>query len=480
MISIIATISKNAGVGYDVSQFPLDYFHRIDILTEDGVLVMGRITWDALPEDVITLLCNPYSNRTILVLTTRTTFHFNMDKMQNIVKFVSPKNIDDVLTKKQHKDVFILGGESLYAMFIDRAQRIYASIQVQAVQAGGMFPIQGLKNFHIVHYSDPTHIVYERITSCKDHNNHGEHAYLNILTDILNEGKAREDRTKVGTVAVFGRQMRFDISKSVPLLTTKAMGWKSIIEELLWFLQGKTDSKILENKKINIWKGNTTREFLDNRGLHSYEEGDTGPMYGFQWRHMGAEYKGAAHDYKTPTHQGHDQIAWLINQLRTDPYNRRHMITTYNPLDVEKGVLAPCHGIVVQFYVEDVVKENQSKHTIFDNRKRLSCHVYNRSQDSFLGMPYNIFSYAVLVHIIAKFTDMKPCELIISTGDTHIYSNHMEQCQEQIKRTPMPFPVLNIKDAVLKKSNGIDDLTIDDFELIGYISHPAIRAPMAV
>lgn len=459
MISIIVTLSKQhaAGIGYDVGKFPLSYFQRIDTLTRGGVVFMGRKTWDALPEAAAAMLT---VNRTVVIVSTTTSFSPN-------VKFIKPNEIDHFITA--YKDVFILGGQSLYAMFIDKADLIFASIEDQTPDDPDMVSpfTLSFKDFEIASYSSARHIIYQR----KPLQQHPERAYLDVLADILKNGRSRDDRTKVGTLAVFGRQMRFDISKSVPLLTTKHMGWKSIVEELLWFLKGQTDSKILENKKINIWKGNTTREFLDNRGLGHYAEGDIGPMYGFQWRHMGAEYMGAAHDYKRPQHQGHDQLKWLIEQLKTDPNSRRHMITTYNPLDVDKGVLAPCHGIVVQFFVEADAKHEQ---------QTLSCHVYNRSQDSFLGMPYNIFSYAVMVHIIAKFVGMTPHELVISTGDTHIYSNHVEQVREQLQRQPLPFPTIKINDAVLVRPNGIDDMTIDDFELIGYMSHPAIRAPMAV
>lgn len=436
---------------------PVEYFKRVSMLTKDAGLVMGRNTWDALNEEVLAIIT---SATRVIVLTTRPTF----TNKPNVV-FATPKTLDTIL--QPFSDVFVLGGESIYAMFIGRAQRIYASIEDAAPPSTSLstFLMNHLQDFEIVHYSDAKHVIYER---CSPSRMHGEYVYLNLLGDIYNTGKIREDRTKVGTVSVFGRQMRFDISKSVPLLTTKQLGWKSVVRELLWFIKGQTDSKLLEAHKVNIWKENTTREFLEKRGLTEYQEGDIGPMYGFQWRHMGAEYKGANHDY---SNKGHDQIKWLLDSLRTDPYSRRHMITTFNPVVVDKGVLAPCHGIVAQFYVEDAIQGGP---------KYLSCHVYNRSQDTFLGMSWNIFSYAVLTYIIAKFVNMRPKELVMSTGDTHIYSNHLEQCKVQMARTPFPFPVLTIKDTVISKPNGIDDLTIDDFDLVGYVSHPALKAPMAV
>jgi len=294
-----------------------------------------------------------------------------------------------------------------------------------------------------------------------------EHAYLETLRDVLENGSVRPDRTGVGTVSLFARQMRFDISSSVPILTTKRMPFKMIIRELLWFLRGETDSKVLERQGVSIWQGNTTREFLDARGLSTYTEGDIGPMYGYQWRHYGCPYEGCDADY---TGKGFDQLTRLIDGLKTDPFSRRHMLTTYNPEAVDASVLAPCHGIVAQFYV------NQS--TASNPKLRLSCHVYNRSQDMFLGVPFNIASYAVMTYIIAKKCDMDPYELIVSTGDTHIYSTHIEQVKEQLKRHPFAFPKLSINENVATKS--FKELDVSDFELIGYQHHTALSAPMAV
>lgn len=292
---------------------------------------------------------------------------------------------------------------------------------------------------------------------------HGEYVYLEELNDIMKNGKGRPDRTGVGTLSVFGRQLHFDISKSIPVLTTKFVSLKSVIMELLWFLKGCTDSKTLEKENVNIWKLNTTQEFLTKRGL-DYREGDTGPMYGFVWRHAGAEYRGCDANY---TNEGYDQFIALINGLKKDPYSRRHIMSTFSPQYIDQGVLIPCHGIVTQMHVEEE-----------DGKLFLSCHTYCRSQDTFLGQPFNIASYAILTHLIAKICDMEPRELIISTGDTHIYKNHIHQVHEQSGRQPLPFPMLRISDDVKQKS--IDDIQINDFEVIGYMHHPSIKAEMAV
>lgn len=317
------------------------------------------------------------------------------------------------------------------------------------------------------HTCDFRHITY-RLQKYEKYTKHGEHVYLDTLRDIVQNGSTRPDRTGIGTHSVFARQMRFDISKHIPLMTTKFVPWKLVIKELLWFLKGHTDSKKLEEQGVNIWKGNTSREFLDKQGLYNYEQGDTGPMYGFNLRHFGAEYKGCDNDY---TGQGYDQLQTLIHNLKTDPFSRRHMMTTFNPAITHQGVLAPCHGIVVQFYCDEM-NDMYGKHV------HLSCQMYQRSSDTFLGNPVNIASYAILTHMLAAMCDMIPKELILTTGDTHVYNNHIDQVDLQLQRQPFPFPILRISKGI--KTKTIHQVCLDDFEVIGYLHHPAIKAPMAI
>lgn len=337
------------------------------------------------------------------------------------------------------------------------------------IQSNDVFDINTLNKYVISSYKPLVKrsdgVEFRDVHYIASDENTSENEYLDLLSTVLNIGKKRIDRTNVGTIAVFSRQMHFDISKSVPFLTTKFLPWKSVIKELLWFIRGDTNSKILEKQGVNIWKDNSSREFLDARGLTQYEVGDIGPMYGYNWRNFGYEYSGCDTDYSG---KGFDQIKNLIVNLIAEPFSRRHMITTFNPSIIEQSCLAPCHGIVCQFYVEE--DENDVR--------LLSCHIYNRSQDMFLGVPFNIASYAVLVYIIAKLTDMKPNELIVSTGDTHIYNTHIEQVKEQLKRTPLAQPVLVVSDTI--KNKELEEITIDDFELIGYCHHAAIKAPMAI
>ena len=295
----------------------------------------------------------------------------------------------------------------------------------------------------------------------------GEESYLNELRTILAKGNARPDRTGVGTVSLFARQLRFDLSDgTVPFLTTKALAWKAVLKELLWFIRGHTDSKELEAQGVKIWGGNTSRAFLDARGLTDYEEGDVGPMYGFAWRHFGAAYKGCKADYAG---QGVDQLARLEAGLKADPTSRRHVMTTFDPSAVDQCVLYPCHGLVTQFYVE----ETQTGYA-----PQLSCHVYCRSQDMFLGQPFNIAGYAVLLALMAKRCGMKRGELVISTGDSHVYKNHLEAVEAQLKRPMLPFPLLEVSDTVVGKP--WEAVDVQDFKVVGYLHGPAIRAPMAV
>ncbi len=308
---------------------------------------------------------------------------------------------------------------------------------------------------------DKTHETHETHES---HETHQEYQYLKLLKTILKEGNVREERTGTGTISIFAEQLRFDISETIPVLTTKFVPWKSCIRELLWFLSGNTDATILQQQGVRIWDGNTSRDFLDKRGLHHLPEGDVGATYGHCWRHFGAKYKTCKDDY---TGQGFDQIKFIINELKHNPTSRRIFMSSWNPSALDEMALPPCH-LSAQFYVE--IDQSGTKH--------LSCQMYQRSVDTFLGCPWNIMSYAVLTCLLAKITDMKPKQLIMCLGDVHIYKNHIEQVQEQLKRTPYPFPKLHISDEV--KHKDIDNLSLDDFKLIDYQYHPSIRAVMAI
>lgn len=293
--------------------------------------------------------------------------------------------------------------------------------------------------------------------------NKQEQQYLDLCKRILAEGEERKDRTGTGTFSLFAPpQLRFDLSNGqFPLLTTKKVYFKSILYELLWFISGSTNGKVLEKEGVHIWKGNGSREYLDSIGLTDREVDDLGPIYGFQWRHFGAEYENCHTDY---TGKGFDQIANVIHTIKTDPYNRRILLSAWNPPAFKKMALPPCH-VFCQFYV-----------SYKTGKPRLNCQMYQRSCDMGLGVPFNIASYALLTYMIAMVCDMEPGEFIHVMGDSHIYKDHVKALEKQIEREPRPFPKLIIK----RKVTSIDDFKFEDFQVVDYHPYPAIKMKMSV
>ncbi len=292
---------------------------------------------------------------------------------------------------------------------------------------------------------------------------HQEYKYLDLIKNVLQNGIKKNNRTNVETLSLFGTQLRFNIKDEFPLLTTKKIFWKGVVEELLWFISGSTDATILSKKNIHIWDGNGSREFLDSQGFTDRNIGDLGPVYGFQWRHYGAQYRDSHTDY---TGLGIDQLSSIITKLKETPNDRRIIMSAWNPADIPIMALPPCH-MMAQFYVTP---------NITTGTQQLSCLMTQRSADVGLGVPFNIASYALLTYMISHLTGYIPNELIINMGDTHIYTNHIPALQEQISRTPMAFPTLHIN----RKVNSIDDFRYDDFNLTNYVTHPNIKMDMVV
>lgn len=262
-------------------------------------------------------------------------------------------------------------------------------------------------------------------------------AYLDLMQHVLDNGVEKSDRTGVGTLSVFGYQMRFDLAQGFPVLTTKKLHLRSIIHELLWFLQGDTNIGYLHENGVRIWD-----EWAD-------ENGDLGPVYGYQWR-----------SWPTPDGRTIDQISQVLEQLRTNPHSRRHIVSAWNVADVDRMALPPCHTLF-QFFVAE---------------GRLSCQLYQRSADIFLGVPFNIASYALLTMMVAQVTGYRPGEFVHTFGDAHLYCNHLEQAHTQLAREPLPLPEMRINPAV----TDLFGFRYEDFELVNYQCHPAIKAPIAV
>jgi thymidylate synthase len=261
--------------------------------------------------------------------------------------------------------------------------------------------------------------------------------YLKLLSDILEHGVDKSDRTGTGTRSLFGYQMRFDLAKGFPLLTTKKLHLKSIVYELLWFIRGETNVRWLQEHGVKIWD-----EWAD-------ENGDLGPVYGSQWR-----------SWPAPDGRQIDQLANVIDSIKTKPDSRRHIVSAWNPAEVDDMALPPCHCLF-QFYVAN---------------GKLSCQLYQRSADSFLGVPFNIASYALLTHMVAQVTGLEPGDFVHSFGDVHLYSNHFDQAKLQLTREPRPLPKLQVNPAV----RSIEEFQFEDFEFVGYDPHPHIKAAVSV
>lgn len=261
--------------------------------------------------------------------------------------------------------------------------------------------------------------------------------YLDLMRDVLENGTRKGDRTGTGTLSVFGRQLHFDLSQGFPLVTTKKLHLKSIIVELLWFLRGDTNIKFLHDYGVTIWD-----EWAD-------ENGELGPVYGHQWR-----------SWPAPNGNSIDQISQVVAQIKKNPNSRRHIVSAWNPAEVDQMALPPCHALF-QFYVADGA---------------LSCQLYQRSADYFLGVPFNIASYALLTYMVAQQCDLTPGTFVWTGGDVHLYTNHIEQANTQLSREPFALPALNIK----RKPDSLFDYQYEDFEILNYQAHQSIKAPIAV
>jgi dihydrofolate reductase/thymidylate synthase len=436
-------------------------------ITYGNTVVMGYNTWSSLPK-------KPLPGRTNIVLTTKKV----SEKFKDTI-FITLSQFKSSCPMNSNEKYFLIGGGEIYKLFLQDEylkpkKMILTHIEPEISTESDTFLDPGLiKDYKITGYSElfsGLNLKYRYIYYSLSGDFNQEYTYLRFLTEIREEGISRDDRTGTGTLSLFGNQMKFDISNSSPLLTTKRINFTSVLEELLWMCRGDTNSKILNEKGIKIWDGNTSREFLDSQGLFHYPEGVLGPQYGFLWRHFGAKYDSSFSDTSkcdTSKIGGFDQLKYIENLLKTDPFSRRIMLTAWSPDRLDEQCLPSCH-FNCQFYV-----------TLDDNGdKNLSCMFNMRSNDMFLGNPYNLVGYTVLTYILAKRCDMKPKELVYSCGDSHIYKNHLDSVSQQLLRSPRGHPCLELDDSL--KTKDWSKMTSEDFKLIGYFPYPVLKAKMAI
>jgi len=455
----------------------MKYFKRVTSETKtDGsrnAVVMGRKTWDSIPEKF-----RPLSGRVNVILTRSPEKYSDLDTDDDVLVCNSLPSALERLKDNSRKleRVWIIGGAQIYnealqlsgleEIHVTRVQKDFECDTFLKLDPGKFKEISKSDEevFQEIPYSftvlKPLDAIVEAGECAVKRSNpeHEEWQYLDMIREIIDNGVSRGDRTGTGTLSVFGRSMRFSLrNKQFPLLTTKRVFWRGLAEELLWFVAGCTNANKLAEKKIHIWDGNGSREFLDNRGFPDREVGDLGPVYGFQWRHFGAEYKDMHADYKG---QGVDQLARCIDLIKNEPNNRRIIMSAWNPADLKLMALPPCH-MFCQFYVAN---------------GELSCQMYQRSADMGLGVPFNIASYSLLTRMVAQVCGLEAGDFIHVIGDTHVYSNHVEPLREQLLREPRPFPTLDINPDV----KDIDGFKYSDFTITGYKPHKKIKMKMAV
>lgn len=464
-----------------------------------NAVIMGRKTWESLPPSV-----RPLPGRLNIVITAQ---NITDNSTNDLIEFTTLENLNSVLAKYQIHRKFIIGGGQLYEWAFKHCDiaRLYVTEVFQnekkdlskydtffpdylsSAQSASwlhndilMIPteVSGIKESpenssenqrQSIHYRFITYTSSKKILNTGSENSQHlniwtspEQQYLQLMNKILIDGIDRPDRTGTGTISLFGTRQEYNLAQCFPLSTTKRMFFRAIFEELALYISGRTDNGILQSKDIHIWDGNTSREFLDRRGLSHYPTGDMGETYGFNFRHYGADYLGCDQDY---TGQGYDQLANLVELIKTEPTSRRLIINLWNPATQHKAALPACL-MMYQFFVDTVAKT-------------LSVQIYLRSSDYFLANNWNACTGALLVHLLCNLEgiDLVPGKLIVVTGDTHIYKTHMEQVNTNLSRQPY-LPCQLIVKGDKKKS--LSEFKFEDLRLVGYKAHPNIPAPMAV
>jgi len=431
-----------------------------------NVVIMGRKTWESIPTKF-----RPLSNRINVVLSRQPEFAADSSEVEVFQSFAAA--MERLPNKyKNIGEIFVIGGSQVYeqAFKHESLGEVHITKVYKSFDCDSFLPIDisafFCQTLSLGKFEDIPH----EFCILRKHEGgnvypidrqspiHDEWQYLDTIRDCIENGLESGDRTGTGTLSHFGRTMRFSLRNNVfPLLTTKKVFWRGVAEELLWFVSGSTNANRLAEKRIHFWDANGSRDFLDKLGFEDRDVGDLGPVYGFQWRHFGAEYTDMHADYHG---KGVDQLAAVIDCIKNNPNSRRIVLTAWNPKEQGKMALPPCH-MFCQFYVAN---------------GELSCQMYQRSADMGLGVPFNIASYSLLTRMIAQVCGLQAGEFIHVIGDCHVYLNHVEPLRMQLLRQPRPFPTLEINPEVLS----IDDFKYSDFKIVGYNPYENIKMEMAV
>lgn len=476
--SVIAAVTSKYGIGYKGGlpwkDFSLDmqWFRK---KTLGNTVIMGNNTFKSMNN-------KPLKKRDNIVISTNSQLYNKLYKDVDDLRFCD--NLNEALCKSYYGNNYVIGGSELYksaieSKYCNEIYLTYLNDKSMELSVDTYFPYinnnykldkimeSGLAD--VCRYDDvvikyPYKILrYERLNDKLNYKVYlGESGYLDSINDIMIRGELNKNRTGIDTISLFGLQFRYNLGDGFPLFTTKNVHMKSIIEELLWFLNGKTDVKILQEQNVHIWDGNTSKSYLNSIGLNHLEEGDGGPIYGFQFRHFGAKYINSKTNYEN---QGFDQVNYVLNELKKDitlyGKSRRAIINLWNSCDIDKMSLPPCH-VLYQFSIT--------------NNNKLNCSMYQRSGDMGLGVPFNVASMALMTHMFAKLCNLDVGEIIHTIGDAHIYVNHINQLKEQINRKPYALSKLVINGNQTK----IEDFDRSDFNIIGYQHYPTIKMEMVV
>ena len=461
-IDVIVCVDKTYGIGKDGtipwrSAADLKYFREKTTKTAKpeykNAVIMGRKTWQSIPEKY-----RPLPDRINIIVSSTID---PPDAPDTYVASSYEAALELTDTFPNVDQTFAIGGASIYeaALQDKRLRYVYMTQLTVSHDCDTHFPAKYLSTLE---HTDTTELDASATVNTYTNPNREEERMLTVMREILDEGIKNADRTGVGTLSVFGKQMEYDLTTSFPLMTTRKAYMRQILEEFKFIMSGSTDVTELQKRRVHIWDDNTTREFLDNRGLTHLPEFDMGPTYGFAMRHYGATYKTCKDDY---TNQGFDQLKYVVDTIKSDPTSRRIRISIWDPTHIFDVALTPCLN-QFDFYVNT-------------ERGTLELLAFLRSSDTFLALMWNTTYCAIFCHVVAKLTGLKAGRLIMNTANSHLYLNHLEQAREQVSRKPYPFPSAHLM-RDLETLEDIQSLEVSDFRIRGYTAHPAIKASMAV